>query len=302
MRRMKLSVGLLLGAMLIGIGGGVAINHLIGAQDELAITSLESAYPTAKVLRLGFEVENPTNRSIEAPEFWAYLPVMRTAHQYVNSVEANVPMRLISDASGNQRAVFVLERLPPYGKKYVQVTVHLGMSDAPVATGTDADPQAYLGPQPFMESDAPAIKQLATELDVKTDVSPAVEWVHRAIRNPGYVANDRGALYALRTRVGDCSDHMNLLGALLRAGGIPARGVAGFVQPESGVVRAAQLHNWIEYYDGAGWVGLDADRGLRTLPGTQYVAMRIIDHQDDDSAPDAQSAFGAPSGLIVRMD
>ena len=48
----------------------------------------------------------------------------------------------------------------------------------------------------------------------------------------GYIKNDRGALYALKTKEGDCTEFMHLFVALCRANKIPARCIGGYVQRE----------------------------------------------------------------------
>jgi hypothetical protein len=70
---------------------------------------------------------------------------------------------------------------------------------------------------------------------------------------------DRGALYALRYKKGDCSEYADLFVTLCRAKKIPARVVNGIsVQSDSKTAK----HNWAEVYlKEYGWVPFDPSKG-----------------------------------------
>lgn len=281
----------------------VLLNRELSDSDVPARDSRAAAYDIDKNLTYSFLVTNPTNHRIENVEFWAYAPVKRTSHQLVKELSANVPMRVDQDQVGNQRMTFMLKNVPPYGQMIVDVSVQLRVSVLPMAMPDEKSASHYLDAQPFMEVDLPEIQQVAQSMAAEDEVVPRVfDWVRRKIYNGGYIAQDLGALYALRTGVGDCSEHMYLLATLLRATGVPARGIAGFVAPENAAVRASEIHNWIEYYDGHKWVGMDSDRGLAVIPPTSYVAMRILDEDSDYFGDGSQASYGAPPSIDVQMN
>jgi transglutaminase-like putative cysteine protease len=80
------------------------------------------------------------------------------------------------------------------------------------------------------------------------------------------------ALETLDAGFGDCGEHAVLLGALLRAAGIPARVVLGLVYVES--KKAYMYHAWVMAHAGE-WVFTDA--ALGAFPAIGNYAPLIID-------------------------
>ena len=69
--------------------------------------------------------------------------------------------------------------------------------------------------------------------------------------------DERGALWALRNRIGDCSEYSYLFVALCRAAGIPARIQTGFGFHDLKET-TADGHMWAEYYlPDHGWIPVD---------------------------------------------
>ena len=67
-----------------------------------------------------------------------------------------------------------------------------------------------------------------------------------------------GALYAAKTKTGECSEYADLFVALCRAKKIPARTVSGYVKEEA----LAPKHAWTEVYlRKYGWVPFDPTWG-----------------------------------------
>ncbi len=64
------------------------------------------------------------------------------------------------------------------------------------------------------------------------------------IQYAGYTKDDRGALYALKKRKGDCTEYMYLLTALARANGVPTRGIGGYVYAKDAVLRPMDHTPW----------------------------------------------------------
>jgi transglutaminase-like putative cysteine protease len=133
--------------------------------------------------------------------------------------------------------------------------------------GLGAEPAAldilrYLGPEPFIESDAAEIVA-ETELAVGgvTGARPRAEQLTRYVnglleKKP--TVSLPSAREVLRTKVGDCNEHTALYVAMARAAGIPARIAVGLVY----VRGAFYYHAWSEVYldEGAGrglWLPVD---------------------------------------------
>ncbi len=83
----------------------------------------------------------------------------------------------------------------------------------------------------------------------------------------------------LRKRQGVCQDFAHLMIALLRAAGLPARYVSGYIETDSvrgtsGLVGATASHAWVEVYMPSGvWVGIDPTNDM--LEGERHVQIGI---------------------------
>lgn len=122
----------------------------------------------------------------------------------------------------------------------------------------------YTSPERYVESDNPLVVSTAKTIVAgfgKTDYHDMVREIYRFVVNHlsyKLQQEERGALWALENRQGDCSEYSYLFVALCRAVGIPARIQAGFAfssyneETENG-------HMWAEYYlEGYGWIPVDA--------------------------------------------
>lgn len=69
---------------------------------------------------------------------------------------------------------------------------------------------------------------------------------------------------------GYCVHYATAATVLLRAAGVPARFVTGFMAPvQAGretVVRGGNAHAWVEYYNGSGWAVLECTAAIEGLP------------------------------------
>jgi transglutaminase-like putative cysteine protease len=128
------------------------------------------------------------------------------------------------------------------------------------------------------------------------------EWVARHIRYTGYAREDRGALYALNSGRGDCTEYMYLFVALCRTKGIPARGVCGYVCENGGVLKPSGYHNWAEFYDQGAWRIADPQKKVFMRNGDQYIAMRIINRAERDFGGGLHRFRFAGEGLSVKMN
>ncbi len=89
-------------------------------------------------------------------------------------------------------------------------------------------------------------------------VSAAVEWVRNELRYvPGSTEVHSSGLDALREGQGVCQDFAHLSLILLRAMGIPARYVSGYLHPKAdagiGEVVEGESHAWIQAWTGSWW-------------------------------------------------
>jgi len=120
----------------------------------------------------------------------------------------------------------------------------------------------YTQPEELIESNHPRIVSTAksiiegvegTHEKVKSIYNFVVAHLSYAIQS-----FERGALWALENRVGDCSEYSYLFVALCRAVGIPAKIEAGFGFHSSNEI-TENGHMWAEYYlENYGWIPVDA--------------------------------------------
>ncbi len=261
-------------------------------------------YSISKQIQYSFTLQNKSNRVIEQAELWAFAPVKQTASQRCLNLQSNYPYQLLTDDSGNQVLHFKFENMAPYGSRIVTVKADLlvSLTANPVpATPFPRD----INPQKYVESDHPAISRVARKLQA-ADASKTIErvfrWVTTNVRYSGYAGKDRGALYALKHKKGDCTEYTDLFVALCRANGIAARPVGGYVCPQSAVLKARDYHNWGEFYESGTWKVADPQNHALMQNAADYIAMRIIHASEDDPMGPYNRFRFKGEGLKVRMN
>ena len=118
----------------------------------------------------------------------------------------------------------------------------------------------FLDDEPLLESNSPEIRTLAqrlrgTEADPRVVAERINRWAYDSLRKEITVGVP-SALGTLRTRVGDCNEHTQLVVALARAAGIPARVAAGLAYLDGKFYYHAWPEVWLER-----WVAVDPTFG-----------------------------------------
>ncbi|ATG92569.1 transglutaminase-like domain-containing protein [Methylomonas koyamae] len=261
-------------------------------------------YDSSKTVSYSFVLRNASNRVLEHAEFRTYLPVRQTAAQACcERVEVSQPYTLESDDLGNQVLRFGFDRMPPYGVKLIRVTAQLRMNSQPNRFWRFL-PDRYLQPEPLIESDHPAVQAAAANLlagEPAQTLRGIYDWVVNNVRDIGYVRDERGALYALQQRQGDCTENAYLFTALARANSVPARAVAGYVLDDNGLLRAAAYHEWAEFDDGGIWRIADPQKRNYDSRYSSYVGMRLVDNRPDATFKFSRYQFNG-EGLEVDME
>ena len=181
---------------------------------------------------------------------------------------------------------------------------------------------AHLNPQSEIESDSPALRECARELvsgRSKEDVYKIYAFVGKRVREPKGPRINRGppsALKAYQTGIGVCGECANLMTALCRAAGIPARTVVGlsFVRPLTpffSVTRTwnhpAVAHSWVEYHTERGWETTDPSFArvvpLRRLLFTSHTNLLSYGEKDacDEAHKGTQKWCEARGELLTWM-
>ena len=148
----------------------------------------------------------------------------------------------------------------------------------------DADVRdEYMLPQQFVDSDNEAIVALAAELRGDSDFQTARnihDYVNDLISWPSGPQINIGRLYAselLGSPIGVCGDFANLMVALLRAEGIPARNISGLAL-QIPLGRATDwghqggAHAWVEFYADGKWHFADPSWGWFDRNATAHLS------------------------------
>jgi transglutaminase-like putative cysteine protease len=291
--------------LLLFTGGLAALAAGVTLTDNLwGLFSPKASSPIQRQIQYSFTLQNFSGQTLKNAEFWAQAPVRQTANQKCERLEVSHPHQLLSDEQGNQTLYFRLPEMPAFGTVIVSVKATLSLSDAPHRL-PGANPNSYLKPEPFCESEAPEITRLANSFSPGKPVVAAEEifnWVTANIQYAGYLRNERGALYALKNRQGDCTEFMYLFAALCRARKIPARNIGGFVCAGNTVVKPGEYHNWVEFFDGNAWRLADPQRKAWMKDGSHYIAMRVIGETPADPMAGSHRFRFNGEGLKVRMN
>jgi len=265
-----------------------------------------TGYLQNRTVRYSFTVRNKTNRLIKGAEFWTYAPVKQTSFQKTGTIEASHDFTLSEDEIGNQRLIFKLD-LAPFATKVVAITARLDLSEKsnPIVLDTSAD---YTGHQKYIEIDNPKIIALSRQFagnEVNTELESAFDWVAENIEYAGYIEDDRGALYALENKRGDCTEYMYLFAALARTKNIPTRAIGGYVVSEDAVLKAKDFHNWAEVYIEGSWRVVDPQNRKFLQEESNYIAMRVISgpaNKTNDLLSNTHRFSHVGEGLHVRMN
>jgi hypothetical protein len=198
----------------------------------------------------------------------ALIPRTLSGRQKVLKIDYSVPPSRTFEQDGNAYAEFVFEK--PTRSTEVAITVDAEIYRCDLATDSDdkskrqienkADLKQWLRHEDYLEKDAPEIVAAAQELrghsEVET-VRKTMAFVTSTVRPGPYDPADRGALWALHKKQGDCTEFADLFVALCRANNLPARFRQGFLVcelPGGGTPK----HDWAEVYlADYGWVPFD---------------------------------------------
>jgi len=237
-------------------------------------------YNQSRMLKFVYEVSNKSTQSIPSAKFKTYFPLEETATQKVQEFSNNKLSSMTQDKYGNRVAEFDLGLIPPNGKRIFNYTLFVDKTDKPKKqTLVKGDKDIFLASQQKIQSDNKLIIDLAETLRGKTQQESAKAiygWVAKNITYEGYVARDKGAIKALESRKGDCTEYAYLVVALARALEIPARAMGGYVVNDKTIIKASDYHNWAELYIDGIWRVVDAQEKKFLQNEEDYVAVRLI--------------------------
>ncbi len=202
--------------------------------------------------------------------------------QKINSVEFSVEPRRYFSSNGDKYAEIIINNPDKIEKIEITIFAELYRYDLQTALSDKKKNQLqetglteYLKEEKFIEKNDSNLAEIAKGIKGTSEIDTVRNIYNYVIDNLEYLIQgkkDRGALFALRHKKGDCSEYSDLLVALCRAKKIPARVVTGIsVQRDTKTAR----HNWAEVYlKDIGWVPFDPSKGdVRNL----YLRGRLFD-------------------------
>jgi hypothetical protein len=253
-------------------------------------------------LRFSITLTNPGGELLQDQVLWLYAPLADGPAQKLLRVSCTLAHEQFADPLGHTLLKLPLPPMAPWGTKVLALGFEVAMRRTPLPSALD-DPRPWLRPERYIEVDDARIREAALALKraTATETAQAIyESVRTRLQYAGYVADDLGALQALRQGRGDCTEYAFLAVALARANGIPARMVGGYVTEGSAAPRAEEYHNWAELYLDGTWRLLDAQKEHWLAPSEQYVAFRL--YRDEAVNPVGLAhRFRMDGRLRVRM-
>jgi transglutaminase-like putative cysteine protease len=241
----------------------------VSIKKEQAIRTITEKRAVSYTLTL----TNTTAKPIAKAELWAYSPSNEGSKvQYTVSH----PSSMQKDAAGNQLLYFVFENLPPFASKIINIEAELILQSSPKKQQL-ADPEIFLAEEPMVQTSNPNLRQLADKLRGEKGYETAeniFSWIIGNLEKSSYTAQERGALYALHKKKGDCTEFMHLALALARINGIPARGVSGYIVSKDSRLNGRPMHDWVEVYLDEAWQLLDPFYRVFMEKETDYLVMR----------------------------
>ena len=266
--------------------------------------TLKTDSTVTRHVQYSFTLQNKTNRLLEQADFWTYAPVKLTSAQRCVQLVVSHPHELIEDELGNQILHFSFTNFPPYATKIIMIKAELVLSSAPNPLSVN-NLKVFLKPEKYVESTGHQLAKLASNLRAPKLVETAEKtffWVAGNIEYTDYSVNGQGVSRTLQQKKGDCTEFADIFVALTRANDIPARGMAGYVLRENGILKPMAFHNWAEFYDGTAWYMADPQKRVFMKNQSDYIAMRVI-------GPSAENPMGKfnrfrfeGEGLNVKMN
>lgn len=261
----------------LGAGWGARASSPGGCDGDGGVAGEQ---PVVRNLRMRWQLHNPHSSAVEGVGFWAYLP-MDHVEQRLASVRGSPPCQVSMDAMGHQVLLVQTARLAAYATALIQVDMTVTKSGNVCERARDPHSDSWLGSEPLVESDHVSIRELAQSLRGGDELQTAwavYQWVGKELHYEGYVAQDKGALYAITERRGDCTEYAALVVALMRANGIPARVAGGHVLERDGLLKAVDYHNWAEVLLQGRWQIVDAQKQAWLAPRARYFPFEIYTH------------------------
>lgn len=229
-------------------------------------------------------VKNIGGEMIPQADIWVNVPNRKTGGQFCLRLHSDYLSSLGSDEKENQVLHFSFTDFPPYGVKAIAIEATLLMEAIPRQVETTSLKQ-YLSADRFCEIKEEELIKQAKVFASGTPKERAEKiflWVSSVLKKTGYQKNERGALWTLRNKEGDCTEFMHLYIALCRINGIPARGVNGYRVTADSRLHSYDYHDWAQIVIDGRWQIADPYYKVFLEKAEEYVAFRVHGPQREE--------------------
>lgn len=230
-----------------------------------------------RTIYYSYKLENRSNKASKNVDFWTFIPIKLTSTQQLTKLTVSHPYELIKDKYGNQVIHIIFPVIAPYATEFINIQADLLMSKVPRHVELK-NRGVFLIDEPFIEVNNPEIQKVASTLtgnDI-SGIEGIYNWTSNYVQGISYIKEDRGALYALRNKVGDCTEFAYLFTAICRVKGIPSRVLGGYVLPENGTLAPEAYHNWSEFYVDGAWHVVDPQEKIFMQDYSKFIAMSVV--------------------------
>jgi transglutaminase-like putative cysteine protease len=201
--------------------------------------------------------------------FIVVLPKTIPDKQSILSINYSPKPSRIFHENGNRYAEFVF--IEPNRQVEIEINIRAELFRYDLLTARkkrkknhpqDYQLKAFLKQEKHIEKDHYQIQEIADGIEGQTEIDIVKNIYDYVIDNMEYTMpskRNRGAVKALQSGKGDCTEYADLFVAICRAKNIPARVVTGYTV---GVDPTSSKHNWAEVYlQEYGWVPFDPSTG-----------------------------------------
>jgi transglutaminase-like putative cysteine protease len=234
-----------------------------------------------------FRIANHGPGSPSKHNLWAAL--IKDIPPYQQVLEMSISgskYRTFEDEYGNLIAEFDLKDLMPGETIELEIRYRVKVNQLAyeISPCVGELPKTYTNPELYIESNNPQIRSLAAELAAgKSNPCEQARAFYDYVAEQlvyTYNGKDWGAQAAIGEMGADCSEYADLMIALSRASGIPARYLEGVLalEPDTAALARSE-HAWLEVYlPDIGWVPMDPTLGRSLLLRDKYFAAANLDH------------------------
>lgn len=256
------------------IVGCLCCVHFCAAEE--AVTPAAAATQVLRYVRCSFQIKNVTDRLVPLAELWVAGPLEEAAGQKLVRVDTSYPCDVERDELGNRLLHFTFTNVPPYAVKIVNLDCHVLVGPTPPSAPPSAISSRPDELMPFEDPEFKARKPTFPNAAPMEMGRAIFSWVREHLEPVAYDPDDRGALYALMSGKGDCTEYAALFAALCRAQGVPARVMGGYRVPANAVLDPRSYHNWAEFWAGDRWVLADPHAGTFDTNVHEYISFRVL--------------------------